>query len=589
MTLSAILVPTVIDKIPCLDCETDFFSNANSQGLPTERQHLSDLASTNRHPGNTTARSQLFSRSVRLLAQSVSLCLLLMIGSNQVTAASIIDGSAFARRPNILLIMTDQQRFDSLGCYGAKFVHTPNLDRLAKQGVLFENNYVNATICTPSRASLLTGKEMPEHGVYRLYDNLPKDEVLFPERLLAAGYETALFGKLHVSALDTESNERIPHDGFERYEPCIEGIARMEAPYQAYSQWLKASSPEFYKLLLTDGRNVKHVPMQWHMTHWAANRTIDFLEHHDSARPFFAMMSVFEPHNPYDGYPAEMSRFVDKDKIPAPISAIDPNEPTDIGRERSGSYLGAFDKFSPKELQDLRHDYFAAVSYTDLEIGRVLKRLDELGLAENTLVIFTSDHGDQLGDHRLLVKGAALFEDTVRVPLLMRWPRELPAGRRVNGLVQLNDIAATVLDAARLDHTGIAAAMPDARSLIPLATGRIERVHDYVVCAYRNSGINDKNRYWDPPIHAEMIRNEQFKLTLYHDTSGIRGGRDQGQLFSLKDDPNETNNLWTDPSYAEVRKSLTLHLSEWNRRWDKFSPSRGGETPPRVLMQNSLK
>lgn len=504
-------------------------------------------------------------------------------------AAVASDAEAMdVRRPNILLLVTDQQRFDSLGCYGAGFAHTPNLDRLAAGGAVFERCYVTNTICTPSRASLMTGKQVPEHGVYRLYDNLPKDEVLFPERLLSLGYRTALFGKLHVSAIDTEANERHPHDGFEIYEPCIEGVARMEAPYQAYARWLSHANPGLYKQLLAQGRGVKHLPQEWHLTRWAADRTINFLENHERVRPFFVMMSVFEPHNPYDGYPVEMAGLVDADKIPEPIAVIDPAEPGDIDRERRDCYLGAYEKFTPAELRQMRRDYHAAVAYTDLEIGRVLDRLDELDLAEDTLVLFTSDHGDQIGDHRLFIKGAAFFEASVRVPLILRWPRGVKAGQRVTGLAQLHDIAATVLDAAGFGAERVSALMPDAHSLLPLADGRAGHGRETAVSVYRNSGINYRNAYWDPPIHAEMICDERFKLTLYHDTTG-QGRGDQGQLFDLQNDPGERQNLWGDTTHGAVRARLTAQLEDWNQRWDKYPPSRGGSTPPRQLMKNSLK
>ena len=225
-------------------------------------------------------------------------------------------------QPNILLLMTDQQRSDSLGCYGARFANTPNLDRLAGEGAVFNHCYANNPICTPVRASMMTGKHLPEHGVWRLYDNLPFDEILFTRRLQERGYGTALFGKLHVSAIDTEANQRHPYDGFDVYEPCLEGAARMEAPYQAYARWLKQKDEAFYERLLREGRRLTHVPREYHMTHWAADRTINYLEQRDRTRPFFCMMSVFEPHNPYDLYPSDMAGLVDARAIPPALQAV---------------------------------------------------------------------------------------------------------------------------------------------------------------------------------------------------------------------------------------------------------------------------
>lgn len=484
------------------------------------------------------------------------------------------------QRPNILLLMTDQQRYDSLGCYGVRFAHTPNLDALAADGVVFEHCYVNNPICTPSRASMFTGKHLPEHGVYRLYDNLPEDEVLFTEHLQHLGYTTALFGKLHVSSIRMEGDRRHPHDGFDVYEPCLEGCLQMEAPYQAYARWLEARDPAFYERLKREGRRLLHPPRERHMTYWAAERTIDFLEHRagDASKPFFCMMSIFEPHNPYEHFPEEMGALVDPSAIPAPIAACpaDGKEPADIDRERKQSYLGAFDSFSPSDLRKMRHGYHASVAYADLEFGRVLDALNRAGLAEDTLVIFTSDHGDMLGDHGLLVKGAYFFDPNVRVPLLMRWPREFQGGARVPGLVQLHDLAATVLAAAGMPADEIRRWMPDARSLLELARGRTSQVHDEAICCYRNSGISKKRLYWDPPIHATMIRDERYKLNVWHTPPGAN----QGELYDMVRDPQEMENLWNAPDMRDVRLRLTARLLEWEARRERVLGSRGGETRP---------
>jgi arylsulfatase A-like enzyme len=136
-------------------------------------------------------------------------------------------------QPNILLLMTDQQRFDALSCYGCQAVKTPNLDRLATEGALFERCYSPSPICTPTRASLLTGKHVPGHGVYKLHDVLPDNEVMLPKRLQARGYETALVGKLHVSGLWHETGQRHPNDGFEHYHWCIDPGLNFDSPFNA--------------------------------------------------------------------------------------------------------------------------------------------------------------------------------------------------------------------------------------------------------------------------------------------------------------------------------------------------------------------
>ncbi len=462
--------------------------------------------------------------------------------------------------PNILLLMTDQQRYDSLGCYGAAFAHTPNLDRLATSGVLFEHCYANNPICTPSRASLMTGKHILDHGVCQLNDHLSPEEVLFPARLRDLGYHTALFGKLHVAAGATESQSRHPNDGFDIYELCNEGSAHMDAPHQAYARWLEERDPAFYARLKTEGRGVTHVPNHLHMSHWAAERSIAFLEkERDKDKPFFCMMSVFEPHNPYEHYPKEMGGLVDRDAIPSPTARGDGPEPADIDRERHENYYADFDTLSSDDIATMRHGYHASVAYGDLEFGRVLKRLETLGLAENTLVIFTSDHGDMLGDHDLLVKGAFFYEPNVRVPLLMRWPQGIEGGRSVPGPVQLHDLAATILHAAGIADATVTAAMPDARDLLPMARGDVDEVHDGVFCCYRNSGMCAGHSDWDPPINATMIRRGRYKLNLWHDSGA-------GELFDLERDSMEQDNLWEVTEMKELRDYMVAQLDGWLAR-----------------------
>lgn len=481
------------------------------------------------------------------------------------------------QRPNILLLMTDQQRFDTLGCYGVPFAHTPNLDRLARDGAVFARCYVNNPICTPSRASMMTGKHLPGHGVYRLYDKLPKEEVLFAERLQQAGYTTALFGKLHVSSIEEESYRRHPHDGFNVFEPCLEASVHMDAPYQAYARWLEERDPEFYARLKAEGRKLLHPPRERHMTYWAAERTIKFLRsRRDETTPFFCMMSIFEPHNPYEHYPSEMGRLVDADAIPDPLPrpADQSWEPPDIDRERHHNHLGDIDSFTPEAIRKIRHGYHSAVAYSDLEFGRVLEALEETGLAENTLVIFTSDHGDMLGDRGLLVKGAHFYDENVRVPLLVRWPGHIPQGTRVNALAQLYDMAATVLTAAGVEPEG----MPDARNLLDAARGTVERLHEHAICCYRNSGMSVEREYWDPPINATMIHDGRYKLNLWHTSEDA--ATMPGELYDMDEDPQEMDNRIGNSALESVRRKLTDRLLNWLADNERQPGSRGGETRP---------
>jgi len=484
---------------------------------------------------------------------------------------------AAPKQPNILVLMTDQQRYDTLGCYGAQAIETPNLDRLASGGVLFERCYVNNPICTPSRASMLTGKSVPGHGVYRLHDSLPEQEQLFTKRLQQHGYRTALFGKLHVSGRLYEASRRHPGDGFDVYEWCMEPSLHLESPFNGYRQWLERTAPAHLDGLRRLGRKLTHAPRQLHMTHWAAERTIDFIRSSRRDQPFFCLTSIFDPHNPYDGYPVEMRKRVKMDRLPEPLPVAGDisSYPYGIRHEHAHSYLGAFSKFTKADLMEMRLGYFGSLALMDLEFGRILRALDESGIAENTLVVFVSDHGDMLGDHGLLVKGAHFYDGGVRVPLLMRWPERIPAGRRYRHPVQPHDLAATVLSAAGCLSTEDRRRMPESQDLLPLAGGQDAGARDYAVCCYRNTGIFEGGDYADPEIHATMFTDRRYKLNLYHTP-----GEPSGQLFDMTADPREERNLWHDSTVREVRLHLTERLLGGLASQERRLGSRGGEMRP---------
>lgn len=481
-------------------------------------------------------------------------------------------------RPDILVIMTDQLRRDALGAYGCDWIPTPNLDRLAAEGVTFDNATCDNPICTPSRASILTGKMVPWHGVRRVHDVLPDDEVMFPERLRQAGYRTALVGKLHVSGRVAEERVRHPNDGFETYDWCLDPTVGLDSRFNAYTAWLRRRAPDFLAALRREGRGVRHHPEALHMSTWAAERTIELLAAGDG-RPFFCLMSLFDPHDPYDDHPLPAQELIDPARIPPP-SPGRPG-PTPVARERAGSYLGSFEDFSAEDIRAIRLGYAASLAFADLQIGRVLDALDASGRAENTLVLFLSDHGDQLGDHGLLVKGAPLYEPTVGIPLIARWPRRIAAGRRSPALVQGRDVAATCLAAAGLD----AAACPQSEDLVAVASAGQTR-RRALICAYRNSGIADGGAAWDPPMQTTMVRDARHKLVV-----SASGPTIEHELFDLETDSGEQTDILGDPRFALVERFLTEELVAFLVAESAAAPARAAAATPGAaqLIQNRLR
>jgi arylsulfatase A-like enzyme len=495
--------------------------------------------------------------------------------------------SAFARtneikgkQPNILILMTDQQRFDSLSCYGCTAINTPNLDRLAKEGMLFENCYSPCPICTPTRASMLTGKAVPGHGVYKLHDILPDAQILVPKRLQSIGYQTSLVGKLHVCGLWHEAEKRHPNDGFEHYHWCIDPGLNFDSKYNAFARWVEKKDLKFFERLKKEGKNLHHFPAELHFSRWAAETTIHLIKNRDKKRPFFLLMSLFDPHDPYFDHPVEAARLVKEENIPEPqpISS-DKNMPRSVQRELEKSqFIKKNSQTFKGSIHNLRKGYYASIAFLDREIGKVLDFLDEEGLTENTLVIFVSDHGDMLFDKGLFTKGAFFYDPSIRVPFLIRLPRKIPAGRRVKEPVQQFDIAATVLSLAGYGKDKLNELMPESMDLFALIQQgkRYENYRGYAICAYRNSGYGPGHKYFDPPIYATMFRDERFKLNVYHNSSD--DGSLEGELYDMKNDPHEKNNLWNNAEYAKVKAGLLQRLLDWMVEHDvRNLGSRGGE------------
>jgi arylsulfatase A-like enzyme len=486
-----------------------------------------------------------------------------------------------AARPNILILMTDQQRFDALSCYGCRAVATPNLDRLARQGAMFERCYSPNPICTPTRASLLTGKHVPGHGVCKLHDILPKDEVLLPERLRAAGYETALVGKLHVSGLWEEAERRHIRDGFEHYLWCIDPGLNFDSAFNAYAKWVKQKDPVFYERLKREGKSLQHFPASLHYSTWAAEKTIERIRGRDSDRAFFILMSLFDPHDPYYDHPVEAAEEV---KVAAIETVQEPpadaSLPDGVRREyeKSRDILRNMPEYQ-NDVRALRKGYYASIAFLDMQIGRVLDCLDEQGLTNDTFVIFLSDHGDMLFDRGLFSKGAYFYDPSVRVPLLMRWPGCIPPGTRVNELVQHMDITSTVLAATGYTRDQLDGINPYSMDLLRLIEEgeSYDRRRGWAVCAFRNSGYGPGGKYFDPPIHATMFHDSRYKLIVYHHLVGDETEL-EGELFDMQNDPKELSNLWQSADHADIKAVLLQRMLNWSiNNETRLLGTRGGQ------------
>jgi arylsulfatase A-like enzyme len=463
-------------------------------------------------------------------------------------------------RPNVLLICTDQQRYDSLGCFGNAYARTPNVDALARQGIVFGQCYTPSPVCAPARASLLTGRYPHAHGLWANGVAIPEHERLFTRDLADAGYDTGMVGKMHLAACFQGRTEPRHDDGLRMYEWAHD--PSHGSPENAYHRWLAERHPALHARAIEQGTGRQGhrqglwdtMPTEAHYSRFVGDRTIEFLRESRGDRPFFMWANFFDPHHPFVAPEEYLDRF-DAAALPAPLGPESLAAKPPIFAEASAkSYAGfarGFAEHSPEEIREVVRAYYAMVALIDDEVGRILAALDELGRREDTLVIFTSDHGEMLGDHGLLLKGPMMFEGAVRVPLIVRWPGVVPAGRRCDELVQWHDLGPTVLEAAGLPPQP----RGQAQSLLPLARGDADATgRGWAICEYRNSG-----HPYDPPVHTTMLRRGDHKLVVHHGPPATARAR-TGELYDLARDPDECRNLWDDPQHRELRTELQEYL-----------------------------
>lgn len=479
-------------------------------------------------------------------------------------------------RPNILVLMTDQQRFDALRCAGNADIITPNLDRLAEMGARFSACYVQNPICSPSRASFATGLYPHAHGLWANGVEMPLGMTMVSKTLAEAGYDCGMAGKQHLGPC-SNGNERRRDDGYRVYKWSHDPINLSKD--NSYHVWLKEGHPQVWAdLRLEEAESaesgniakgstpVDRVPVEAHYSHWIADEAIAFIRE-ERDKPFYFMANFFDPHHPF-GAPDVFRALYDKDALAGPVSrtgefAEKPGVQAEYHLKSYGGHAPGYAEYSEEELREARAGYYAMVSMLDGEVGRILDELKASGIANDTLVIFTSDHGELLGDHQLMLKGPMLYDPLVRVPLLIAWPGQIPAGQVREEIVQNIDLTTTLLDVAGASDWQ----ETQGTSLLSLITGRGERGgwRDWALAEYRDSGHGAT-----PPVHTTMFREGNFKLVVWHGDPATQRPH-AGELYDLGADPHELNNLYDDPAFSQVRGRMkdrlldVLVASEWPR------------------------
>ena len=465
-----------------------------------------------------------------------------------------------AAKPNILWICTDQQRFDTLGCMGNSFVRTPNLDALAESGVLFEHAYCQNPVCSPSRASFLTGRYPRTTGVTQNGQSIPAREVLVTRLLSDAGYICGLSGKLHITSVypsESPGTERRIDDGYDEFHWMHHPW--LDWPTNEYHHWLSERGITYTDEQHPDSPHVRYgMDEAHHPTTWCAEKGINFIERsagYDS--PWLFSVNIFDPHHIFDPPREYLERYLDRlDEIPLPSytpGELD-NKPQFQQRDHACNFDGKrFDEMSDECHRLSIAAYWAMCDLIDVQVGRLLDALDRTGQRDNTIVVFTSDHGEMLGDHGIYYKGPYCYDPAIRVPLIVSTPNNMIKGSdpfigQSGALVELVDIAPTLLEAAGLE---IPIGM-QGRSLWPLLIGQADpqRHRDDVYCESYEMSDNG-----DPTAMVTMVRTRTHKLSAVH-------GRDEGELYNLEADPAETHNLWASPQHQQLKIAMLKRLSD---------------------------
>lgn len=439
-----------------------------------------------------------------------------------------------ASKPNIVFIIADQLRPDFLGCYGANFIDTPHIDRLAQQGIRYERAYSASPVCVPARASLLTGMNAVKNGVtgnsHWLRPDLNAMGIkTWPQILDREGYFTAGIGKMHFYPWDSglgfhfrvaAEDKRWIHIRDDYYHFLADN---------GYRKLHGNEHPGYHE---NKGAIVSLIPWEYSIDHFVGQQACRFIDRYSEEDPFALMVSFPGPHCPYDPVPEFLAE-IDPQAMPAAIPGTD-----DAARLREecikgnlGEWNGVdYTHFSDDQIRKVRAHYAALVKQIDYEVGQILDTLSRRGFLDNTMIIFTSDHGDYLGDHGMIGKGH-FYETSSRIPLIVRTPGQSNA-RVWDGLVELSDVTATMLMAAGSPIPSYMDAIP-----LPLIGPEPTKQRDTVI------GMTTGG--W-------MIHDGRWKLSKY--------ATGEVHLFDLENDPLEQKNLAQDPNHAPTFMALDVAL-----------------------------
>lgn len=444
-------------------------------------------------------------------------------------------------RPNILFLMADQFRGDCLGCDGNPVIKTPNLDHLASQGVRFSHAYSCTPTCTPARAALLTGLGPWRNGMLGYGKVAEKYPIEMPQALRDAGYYTTSTGKMHWAP------QRSLH-GF--HLTVLDESGRAQSPEfrSDYRAWFYSQAPNLDPDVTGIGWNdyrsaIYALPEELHPTTWTANTACNFIESYNRSEPFFLKVSFARPHSPYDPPSRWMETYKNADLPKAAIGDWD----SKYAPRSDDSFNIWHGDLGQEQVRESRQGYYGSVSFVDEQIGRIIGLLEKRGWLENTLILFTADHGDMTGDHHLWRKSYA-YEPSARIPMIVRWPESLLStarGQVHEEPVELRDVLPTFLDAAGAPGSE----KLEGKSLLSLVRGEKRGWREFIDLEH--------DICYAPENHWNALTDGHAKY-IFHAFDGSE------QFFNLDQDPQECRNLISDAAYKDPiqlwRQRLAAHL-----------------------------
>ncbi|WP_462413640.1 sulfatase-like hydrolase/transferase [Neobacillus sp. Marseille-QA0830] len=443
--------------------------------------------------------------------------------------------------PNILYIMVDQQRYDCLGFSEKYPVKTPNLDQLANEGVWFSNAYTHIPLCCPARQSFLNGRRPETFGALWNYDLGPKipaidpQEYSWPRELGKKGYQTAYLGKWHVHP--TYDPTHFGYDSYVSEEEYAE-FRKQRYPHLKYNNGIKIDQDDSVN---TWFGGIDPVPLQDTRTHWLSGKAIKMMEKYaETKQPWHIRLEFTEPHLPCTPHQSFAERYP-PETVPEWTNFYDTfeNKPY-IQRQQLVTW--GMEHFTWADWAPIVARYYAIISQVDDAIGQVLDALKRMGLEQDTVVVFTSDHGDMCGGHRMMDKHYVMYDDIVRVPLIVRWPEKLKTNFVCDDFVyNLLDISPTILELSGINPPQI----HQGKSLIPLLKG--EDVPDW-----RKEVVSTYNGQQFGLFTQRMLRTQRWKY--------IWNTTDVDELYDLQEDPDELKNVIHHERHQPVIQQLRTRL-----------------------------